>query len=848
MERAPFIWSADQVIDPDGFFAAIRGAQPRSDGLNRWFLFRRRVDIPFDVERNELKITSDGKYQLFVNGARVGRGPVRCSPLRQRFDVYRDLGLRRGANVIGVLVHTYGVDTAFYEGVHGHWRASFGDGALWLDGVVSGPAGEARIRSDEAWRALRCDAWRSDTPQVNSGLGFIEVFDANKFPHDWAKIDFDDAAWGRTHVLIAGGGGPEARHGGARTRPFPILAPSELPPMQERARAPLRLVWARRIEPSDLPIERQAYEEALGPISQDVCNASPQGGYELRAGAAVQFDFGDILAGRPRLEFEAAGGEVIDIVVCERLPGEYEAAALAPDARIERRPLLGLDAHVTRIVARPGRQAFETFEWDAVRWMQIHVRNAPQGLRLSEVGLVATRYPGEARGAFECSDPLVNKLWHLGRKTLEVCMHDGWIDCPSREQRQWLGDATVEHLVGEAVFGPQIHALNRHFLRSAAESQRTDGLLEMFAPGDHRRFGWLIPDFSLQWIFNVWDHFEYSGDREFARSLLPTLLRALAWFETQQEEDGRIADLPYWHFQDWAAVGRTGYATVLNAELCGAFEIAARIAAALGWSDEAARRHAQAARLRESLDAHWDDARGLYVDCVDPSTGTRRPRVSQHANAAMILWGGVSEERAARIARAIGDRSRLRLTPAPPIIMEGEPYDEAEHIVLANTFFSHFVYSALAKAGRFDMALNLMRERYGRMIERGAVTLWEGFEPDASLAHGFSATPTWQLIRHVLGIGPAAPGAPVRISPNLCGLEYARGVQPTAGGDIALSMRRRGDEIEVEATLPSGMAGELFAPPGYDLTGTRRLDAGKSTRMLRRAGRQEPHGAGNAAE
>jgi alpha-L-rhamnosidase len=57
-------------------------------------------------------ITVDGRYLLFVNGAQIGRGPVRCSPLAQRFDTY-DLAphLRSGRNVVAVLVHTYGVDT-----------------------------------------------------------------------------------------------------------------------------------------------------------------------------------------------------------------------------------------------------------------------------------------------------------------------------------------------------------------------------------------------------------------------------------------------------------------------------------------------------------------------------------------------------------------------------------------------------------------------------------------------------------------------------------------------------------------------------------------------------------------
>lgn len=841
MPRAPFIWTVRQPIDPEGFFSAIRGLPPRSDGLNRWFMFRRKVELAFAPERASLNITCDGKYQLFVNGERIGRGPPRCSPLRQLYDRYEGVKLKQGANTIGVLVHTYGLDTAFYEGVHGHWRAAFGDGALWLDGSVEATSRAQAIQTDLQWRVRECAAWRQDTPQVNSGLGFVEVFDANLFPRDWLEDDFDDAAWDDVQVLVAGGGGPEARFGGVVTRPFPILKPADTAQMVEHLHRPARLVWTRDVtETADLPLERQAYEEALGPPRSDdnLLQALSSGdavaiGVRANLGTALLFDFGDIFAGRPRLAFEAVGGEAIDIVVSEHILGEYDPNGVAADARLARNPILGMDAHVSRVIARPGFQVFEAFERDAVRWLQVTVRGAGERFRLRDVGVVATRHPGQARGRFECSDPLLTRLWALGRKTLELCMHDGWIDCPSREQRQWLGDATVEHLVGEAVFGADIHGLNRHFLRSAADSQRTDGLMEMFAPGDHRRFGWLIPDYSLHWIFNAWDHYQHSGDIELARELFPTLLKALAWFEALQGPDGRIADLPYWHFQDWAAVGRTGFATVLHAELCGAFEIGAQFASALGWADEHARLAGRAERLRAALEAHWDEERGVYVDSVDPATGRREARVSQHSNAAMILWGAIPAERARAIAAVIGDRTRLKLTPAPPIIVKGEPFDISRDIVLANTFFSHFVYAAFAKAGRFDLALDLMRERYGAMVARGATTLWEGFEPHASLAHGFSATPTWQFARNILGVSPAAPGfASVRVTPFLGDLEFANGVVPSKRGDIEVAMKRDGGAIRVDVTLPANVSGVLECREGYALEGEAALDPGKNARLL----------------
>ena len=56
------------------------------------------------------------------------------------------------------------------------------------------------------------------------------------------------------------------------------------------------------------------------------------------------------------------------------------------------------------------------------------------------LGANLVNYPVEARGRFASSDPLLDQLWATGAYTLRQCMHDAWEDCPSREQRQWLGD------------------------------------------------------------------------------------------------------------------------------------------------------------------------------------------------------------------------------------------------------------------------------------------------------------------------------------------------------------------------------------------------------------------------
>jgi alpha-L-rhamnosidase len=187
--RAPFIWSAKQQIDPGGLFRAFLGGDlHRDDGKNRWFLFRRRFDLPAPADGGRLTVTVDGRYQLFVNGVRIGRGPARCDPLHQRTDTH-DIGgaLQPGENVIGLLVHVYGIDTAWYETVKGLWQPVFGDGAVYCDAQMRCGAVTVDVLSDEQWRCLECAAWERDTPRVNWGLGFIEVHDARRMPAGWAE-------------------------------------------------------------------------------------------------------------------------------------------------------------------------------------------------------------------------------------------------------------------------------------------------------------------------------------------------------------------------------------------------------------------------------------------------------------------------------------------------------------------------------------------------------------------------------------------------------------------------------------------------------------------------------------
>lgn len=816
--RVPFVWLAHQRVDHAAGFATLRGAPLRreEEGANRWVLARGRFAAsPGDAA--ELAITVDGRYRLWMNGEPVGRGPVRASPHFQRYD-HHAVVPRPGTNSLAVLIHVPGIDLAWYETMKGGWQPVFGDGGLYVEVMIAGVS----VMID--WRMQEAQAWRRDTARSGWGQDFIEDFDARLLDPGWIQPDFDDADWPEARAMVSLGGSDETARGFGRVEPFPALLPSSIPSAVEAPVGPCRLLWIRSVEPRpEIPLESRLYSEQLGADASALTDnvsallSDGKGAAIVRTtkggATAMMFAFEPYHAGRPFIELEAKGGESIEIAVAEALPGEFGLGQSGDGLRHEGHLSA---AHLFRYIARPGRQRFEKFNWTGVRAMQVVIRDAPDGIAIRRIGSIATHYPAESEGAFQCSDAMLTKLWATGRHTVLQCMHDSWVDCPGREARQWVGDAVVQFDIAALAFGSNVHPLQRQFLHHAAEGQRADGLVRMFAPGDISADALVIPDYSLLWIIAAERYHHHSGDDETIERILPSIERALAWVERHLGENGLLPDVPHWHFIEWANLGRAGESAAINALYIGALDATIVLAVAACRPRLAercrARRDLAAAALNER---HWDVERGVYVDSVDPATGARRRRVSQHANALTLLFGIAPVSRRASIVAAITDEARLKLTAAPPIVPDGPPFDEEVDIVRANSFFLHFVYRGIAAADGFDWILRDMRDQYGPMLATGTTTLWESFAPTASLCHGFSATPVYQLSRYCLGVAAEAPRyARFSVAPEPGDLAWAKGRIPTPFGPIEIEWRAARRQLKLSVRHPADC--EMIVPERAD--------------------------------
>ena len=101
-------------------------------------------------------------------------------------------------------------------------------------------------------------------------------------------------------------------------------------------------------------------------------------------------------------------------------------------------------------------------------------------------------------------------------------------------------------------------------------------------------------------------------------------------------------------------------------------------------------------------------------------------------------------------------------------------WDVENEIVMSEPFMSYVVHDAVALAGRADRLPDLYL-RWMEFLKDGYDTIGENWG-GGTHAHGWSCTPTRDMLVYTLGVSPAEPGfARARISPRLGRLEWAKG-------------------------------------------------------------------------
>jgi len=743
-------------------------------------LLRRSVHLDAIPPSLRARITADGRYVLWVNGAEVSRGPIRAEPGMLFWDE-PDLRphLRRGGNAVALLVRHYGAPTPW-------WLPTPAYAELGRGGVIMEVDGLPELSTGAGWRVRR-GPWQAMPPLFFGAPN--ECVDARELPQGWRQADFDDSGWDEATELRDATVWPGV-NAGPPAAPFTRLERNPLPPPTD-------------VRIGGVPVARARSVGDIEPAARLLLNSDPvytRGGRfapdaegavtlpaDLRAGEAITVDFGGMAVGIPVVAVESDGAAVV-----LRSGEELRDGAAADPQRMW--------AH--RRVCRAGADTVEPLEIAGMRYLTV-AAEAP--LRVVDVALRERRAALDGGGDFASDDAELTRIWQVCRRTLEVCATDAFLDCPSREQRAWLGDAYVHGLLTYATSAET--SLARHVLRLAASSRRVDGTLGMIAAGDLSAAGITIPDYSLHFVRALARAYEHTGDLALVDELLPACAGILDWFWSNVR-DGVLEALPGWVFVDWSPVPYDNPSATLQALLITALDDHAMVASAAEQPRVAALSRGRAAELRAGFGHFWDERRGLVVD--DPRRGT----VTQ-SGAAMAILADAVDDTSALLDR-VCDARTLRYaveTPGHPRSWDfPADWDPQRHVLAAQPFFAHWLHQAMARAGRHDLLVDSVR-RWAPFLDTGDGTVWEFWREHTtrgSHAHAWSATPGYDLPAHVLGVRPAAPGyAEVLVAPWFGPLTAVRGTVPTPHGPVRVDLRRDGAPISGTVELPPGTRGTL---------------------------------------
>ncbi len=506
-------------------------------------------------------------------------------------------------------------------------------------------------------------------------------------------------------------------------------------------------------------------------------------------------DFGQMVDGRPVIDFSS--NEYSTPCTFTILYGESEDEALDPVYCYYKEENTTADKELRK-------RAFRFIYLPEIRPEEITVYAVHQ------------RVPLKVRASFHCDDAMVNRIWEVSEETYKLCSGLFFIDGIKRDRWVWSGDAYQSMMLNPYLyFDREIDKRTSRALRGNTEIRQHINT---------------IVDYTMLWLISIQNEYMMDGDIAYVREMYPKMEAVMNLLFTQTDAHGFVRGRDRdWIYIDWADIDKDGpisaeqvlmwkcckvmaYCAGLLAERDhsdtgsnsktepGKTELGQNIAGrnfdnqntdslrtrsdnasnvhktpALGpdgrplpadhvapfdaplpkekraWLKErAAFYESRAELLRQMIvDYYWDEEKGALID----SFTSGRRNVTRHANIFAVLFDFAEERQKEQIRQNVFYNENVPQITTP--------------------YFKFFELDALGKLGDLEAIWETLHSYWGGMIERGAVTFWELFDPaqkgreqygmygdpfGKSLCHAWGASPIYLLGRYFLGVKPTAPG------------------------------------------------------------------------------------------
>jgi hypothetical protein len=817
----------------------ISSSASQSCPVNRFFYFRREVNLPQIPADATLHVAADSNAHVWINGTLVRRKMTRYFEHSITTETI-DAGslLHPGVNTVVVLNHSWGPIVTFQR--TGCTHAGIYVASSWL-------------QSDESWKAKAAEEFGQNDKQIlgvppagghqgDHRIRFAQFLYGEKTPPASLFVGgYDDSSWDRAEIVNDG--------------PWPASpAPSETPSQREQPLLPgLLLAQGRVLEAHVAENDGEKIEAAMlrgeyRPAGRQAivltpASTAPDIEVKGRAGEThyLTYDFGKPVHGYPFLKATALRGTpVVDFAY-----GELNYSPLTGKFLVDTSGWINPEAivgkgYVDRYYAKPGQQRVELPDERTARWWTIHVYFPHDGiLRIHQAGFVSSQYPTDLKGSFRSGDKRLDEIVQLSLEHATVSMSDTYVDTPGREDGQWLEDARLRAQLSAQWFGDV--RLRQLLLRLAAESQTPDGHLHPFPPSNYPILA--NADWSAEWIGALYDDYLWTGETSRLQLYWPQVIKWWTLVLSRVDANGLWRESSV--FADirigvHAAEGQSS--GIASAQIIQRLTLAIAMAKAVGDHEHAdawTKTHeAMVTAFRRDHLVPASNGIPLHVDDVAAPESSAATRGFSQAAQAMAIEGSLltPDEAAADVDYSF---------TAP----NGTPSDHVDR--WNNPTYLYRALNALTLSGHSERALQHLLERLAPYLPgdpRNPSPLilqgpWGGPLPeywvsredlhlatgvlnptqpiDPTGSHGWNAVALVWLHDSLLGVRIVEPGGGIlKIAPDTAGLKFVEGSTMTPKGVVFVSWKPASRNLSIK--LPPHVIARVTLPP--ELT---RLDSSK---------------------
>lgn len=498
-------------------------------------------------------------------------------------------------------------------------------------------------------------------------------------------------------------------------------------------------------------------------------------------GRWARYDLGRTRLGTPQIAVRAAGDGVVVVA----------GSPVLIDGRVA--PVVPLSTGPTALLSRfavgPGEHVVEPLSPLGVQHLEVRAyATSDAAVEIAEARWRSHEQLGWPVGALHTGDDLLDRIWQTGVETVRACSDDVLVDTPTRERGQWLGDIADCELESVSILYGDVSYVGRTLRMAADCAPEHGGIVPGLFPGQRAE----VATFAALWVSALRRFDECGGSLDVIADCRPAASSTLTALFDRLGADGSTNGLP-WCFVDWGhAAGPADVATLLIIRRAVLDHVA--LTARLGADDLNAWR-ARAAHLSTLIDRL-----------------TAQQGLGFHATALALRDGLVKAEDVAAAADLLERHLAAAFPFDPRGVRQRDP--SVRSPAIATPYFANVSLAALLRAGRAGFVAEYWRRCWGWMLDQGATTWWEVFDDRWSRCHLWSAAPTWQMSRHLLGLSSRFDRGPGHFDLKpvaLAGQPLVTGTVPLPDGRVIEVAWHHGpttSRLRVETPIPLVVSGK----------------------------------------